>query len=222
LQWTAISSIASELGMTPEPLRNWVRRAETDEGLRPGLTISEREHMKALERENRELRRANEILKTAATFFGAELDGHGSWQAANHQMRTDLALDALKMAPWPGSASALDGLVHHSDRGVQYLSIRYDERLEAGIETLVAAAATPTTKPWPRASSASTRPRRSATMGPGRASKRSSRDPRMGRQVQPHQTAGADRLPPTIRVRGSVLCSGRCHASRGIKQRSLH
>ena len=76
-QWAAISSIASKLGMTPETLRKWVRRAETDEGLRPGLTSTERERMKALERENRELRRANEILKAAATFFGAELDRHG-------------------------------------------------------------------------------------------------------------------------------------------------
>ena len=76
-QWAAISSVASKLGMTPETLRKWVRRAETDEGLRPGLTSSERERMKALERENRERRRANEILKAAATFFGAELDRHG-------------------------------------------------------------------------------------------------------------------------------------------------
>ncbi len=73
-QWSAISSIAANLGMTPETLRKWVRRAETDEGLRPGLTTTERERLKALERENRELRRANEILKAAATFFGAELD----------------------------------------------------------------------------------------------------------------------------------------------------
>jgi transposase len=76
-QWAAISSVATKLGMTPETLRKWVRRAETDEGLRPGLTTSERERLKALERENRELRRANEILKAAAVFFGAELDRHG-------------------------------------------------------------------------------------------------------------------------------------------------
>lgn len=76
-QWAAITSIASKLGMTPEILRKWVRRAETDEGLRPGLTSTEREHMKALEKENRELRRANEILKAAAVFFGAELDRNG-------------------------------------------------------------------------------------------------------------------------------------------------
>jgi transposase len=76
-QWAAITSIASKLGMTPETLRKWVRRAETDEGLRPGLTSNERERMKALEKENRELRRANEILKAAAVFFGAELDRKG-------------------------------------------------------------------------------------------------------------------------------------------------
>ena len=73
-QWAAITSMASKLGMTPETLRKWVRRAETDEGLRGGLTSTERERMKQLEKENRELRRANEILKAAATFFGAELD----------------------------------------------------------------------------------------------------------------------------------------------------
>ena len=73
-QWAAISSISGKLGMTAETLRKWVRAAETDQGLRPGLTTTERERLKALERENRELRRANEILKAAATFFEAELD----------------------------------------------------------------------------------------------------------------------------------------------------
>ena len=76
-QWAAITSIATKLGMTAETLRKWVRRAETDQGLRGGLTSSERERMKALEKENRELRRANEILKAAAVFFGAELDRNG-------------------------------------------------------------------------------------------------------------------------------------------------
>jgi len=55
-------------------LRIWVRRAETDAGTRPGLTTDERARMRELERENRELRRANEILKAASAFFGAELD----------------------------------------------------------------------------------------------------------------------------------------------------
>jgi transposase len=73
-QWAAITSVATKLGMTPETLRKWVRRAEIDDGQRPGLTTSERERLKELDKENKELRRANEILKAAAAFFGAELD----------------------------------------------------------------------------------------------------------------------------------------------------
>ena len=73
-QWAAICSIAAKFGISHETLRNWVRRAETDDGRRPGLTSEERERLKALERENRELRRANEILKSASAFFAAELD----------------------------------------------------------------------------------------------------------------------------------------------------
>ena len=73
-QWATICSIAGKLGMTAETLRRWVRQAERDGGLRPGLTSDERIRVKELERENRELRRANEILKSAAAFFGAELD----------------------------------------------------------------------------------------------------------------------------------------------------
>jgi len=74
-QWAAMVSIAAKIGCTPETLRKWVRQAERDQGLREGLTTSERERLKALERENRELKRANEILKTASAFFAqAELD----------------------------------------------------------------------------------------------------------------------------------------------------
>jgi transposase len=73
-QWAAITSIASKFGMTPETLRIWVRRAEVDAGARPGLTTEERERLRELERENRELRRANEILKAASAFFARELD----------------------------------------------------------------------------------------------------------------------------------------------------
>ena len=73
-QWAAICSIAGKIGLSPETLRGWVRQAERDGGMRPGLTTNERARLKELERENRELRRANEILKSAATFFGAELD----------------------------------------------------------------------------------------------------------------------------------------------------
>jgi transposase len=73
-QWKAIESISAKLSINHETLHQWVRRAETDAGERPGLTTDEWAKMKALERENKELRRANEILKAAATFFGAELD----------------------------------------------------------------------------------------------------------------------------------------------------
>ena len=74
-QWEAIASVAEKLGPTPETVRKWVRRMEVDSGRRPGLTSDERERLKGLERENRELRRANEILKSASAFFAAELDG---------------------------------------------------------------------------------------------------------------------------------------------------
>jgi transposase len=74
-QWAAIESIAAKIGCTPETLRKWVRQAERDQGRRPGLTTQERERLKELERENRELKRANEILRKASAFFAqAELD----------------------------------------------------------------------------------------------------------------------------------------------------
>ena len=74
-QWAAMSSIASKIGCTGETLRKWARQAERDHGKRPGLTSDERERMKTLERENRELRQANEILRKASAYFAqAELD----------------------------------------------------------------------------------------------------------------------------------------------------
>ncbi len=74
-QWAALSSIASKIGCTPETLRKWVRRAETDQGQRSGMTTEDRDRLKKLERENKELRRANDILRTASAFFAqAELD----------------------------------------------------------------------------------------------------------------------------------------------------
>ena len=73
-QWKAIESISAKLSINHETLRQWVRRAETDAGQRAGLTTDERARVRELEREVRELRRANEILKAAAHFFGAELD----------------------------------------------------------------------------------------------------------------------------------------------------
>src|SRR6266511_2590332 len=73
-QWAAIRSIAEKFDMSPETLRSWVRQHERDTGQRPGLTTEERQRLKELERENFELRRASEILKSASAFFAAELD----------------------------------------------------------------------------------------------------------------------------------------------------
>ena len=74
-QWSAIGSIAAKIGCTAETLRKWVRQAERDQGLRAGPTTSEQDRIKALERENRELRQANEILRKASAYFAmAELD----------------------------------------------------------------------------------------------------------------------------------------------------
>jgi len=74
-QWATMRSVADKLGCTTEALRRWVRQAERDRGHRPGLTTDERAQLKQLQRENFELKRANEILKKAAAFFAqAELD----------------------------------------------------------------------------------------------------------------------------------------------------
>jgi transposase len=74
-QWAAIVSIAGKIGCTPESLRQWVRQTEREQGKRTGPTTSERDRLKQLERENFELKRANEILRKAAAFFAqAELD----------------------------------------------------------------------------------------------------------------------------------------------------
>ena len=71
----AIKRVADQLGMHPETLRNWVRQAEIDGGVRPGTTTDDTKRLAELERENRELKRANEILRTASAFFAAaELD----------------------------------------------------------------------------------------------------------------------------------------------------
>ena len=79
-EYEAIRSVAAKLGVASvETVRKWVRRAEVDAGARPGLTTAEHEQIKALKRENAELRRANEILKAASSFFAAELDRPGKW-----------------------------------------------------------------------------------------------------------------------------------------------
>jgi len=73
--WGAINPISAKIGCTAETLRRWVRQAERDEGLRPGPTSADRERLRELERENRELRQANEILRKASAYFAqAELD----------------------------------------------------------------------------------------------------------------------------------------------------
>jgi len=77
-QWAAITSIAPKLGCTAETLRKWVRQAERDAGTRAGLSSTDRERLKQLEQENRELKRANEILRKASAYFAqAELDRRG-------------------------------------------------------------------------------------------------------------------------------------------------
>ena len=76
--WAAVESIAPKIGCVAQTLLEWVKRHEVDTGTRDGVSTIERERIKALEREIRELRRANEILKSAAAFFGAELDRRSS------------------------------------------------------------------------------------------------------------------------------------------------
>jgi len=74
-QWAAIEALAPKLGCGTESLRRWVRQAERDAGQRPGLTTDERQRLKELERENRDLKRTNEILRLASAYFAkAELD----------------------------------------------------------------------------------------------------------------------------------------------------
>lgn len=76
-QWAAIESIAAKTGCTSETLRRWVRQAERDQGVRAGPTTTEQQRIKELEREVRELRKTNEILKLASAYFAqAELDRH--------------------------------------------------------------------------------------------------------------------------------------------------
>ena len=74
---TVISRVARQLGVGDESLRSWTKQAEVDAGKRPGLTTEEQEELKRLRKENFELRRSNDILQSAAAFFGAELDRRG-------------------------------------------------------------------------------------------------------------------------------------------------
>ena len=100
-QWSAIESVAAKVGVSSETLRKWVRRAEVDGGQRPGLTSDEAAEIKRLKREVAELRRANEILKAAAAFFGPRSTGHsGSGELHRqeqrpHRRRTSLGVDSI-------------------------------------------------------------------------------------------------------------------------------
>jgi transposase len=76
-EWAAITSVAHKLGVSSETLRKWIRQSEVDAGQRPGVSSDESAELKRLRRENAELRRANEILKSASAFFAAELDRPG-------------------------------------------------------------------------------------------------------------------------------------------------
>jgi transposase len=73
-EWAAICAVASRVGVNNETLRKWVRRSEVDAGTRPGTTSEELAEIRRLKKENAELRRTNEILRTASAFFAAELD----------------------------------------------------------------------------------------------------------------------------------------------------
>ena len=73
-EWAAIKAVSSRLGMNAETLRNWVKQSRRDAGIEPGPTTEETEELRRLRRENAELRRANEFLKSASAFFAAELD----------------------------------------------------------------------------------------------------------------------------------------------------
>ncbi|EFB1391351.1 TPA: IS3 family transposase [Enterobacter roggenkampii] len=156
-QWAAICSIAPKIGCTPETLRVWVRQHERDTGGGDGgLTSAERQRLKELERENRELRRSNDILRQASAYFAkAEFDRLdftyvSTWQGfvyvafiidvfagyivgwrVSSSMETTFVLDALEQALWARRPS---GTVHHSDKGSQYVSLAYTQRLkEAGL-----------------------------------------------------------------------------------------
>jgi transposase InsO family protein len=193
-EWAAICSIADKIGCSGETLRSWVRQAERDSGMRAGPAADDRERLKTLERENRELRQANEILRKASAYFAqAEAVARGkparatvsgkaipcpldrvnrqfhaprpnalwlsdftyaaTWQGfayvafvtgalarraagwrISRTAQAGFVLDALEQALLERRPIRRGGLIHHSDRGVQYVSNRYTGRLaEAGI-----------------------------------------------------------------------------------------
>ena len=178
-RWAAIQSVATKMGCTPETLRSWINKMEVDTGAKPGVTSAQSKRMKALERENRELKRSGVSAPGAVSppdeaahkpldwvprqftaarphpLWVADISpvpiGSGfvhvafvvdvysryivDWRALKH-MKTDLILDAFEQALWLRGKPK--GVIHHSDRGSQYLSIGYAERLaEAGFNASV-------------------------------------------------------------------------------------
>ncbi|KAA0596060.1 transposase InsO family protein [Azospirillum lipoferum] len=151
-QWAAISSIVAKIGCNPETLRNWVRQAERKQGKRPGPTTDEQERIKALERVNRKFQapRPNALwvadFRYVATWqgfvyvafvidtFARRIVG---WRVSS-TAHAGFVLDALEQALHDRRPAKGSGLIHHSDRGAQYVAIRYTERLtEAGVEPSV-------------------------------------------------------------------------------------
>ena len=122
-QWEAIASVAEKLGPTPETVRKWVRRTEVDEGRRPGLSSDERERLKRLERENRELRRANEILKSAS------LDSTGQCNAMLERKEVVDGEAGKAGDVRRGSGDALEAVV----AGVVVFGDLSSDRLSAGV-----------------------------------------------------------------------------------------
>jgi transposase len=119
-QWAAIVSVAAKIGCTAEALRRWVRQAERDGGKRPGLTSAERDRLKQLERENLELKRANEILRKASAYFAqAELVRARS-QARAHRKGNHRNGAHRKSAS--GVREQIDPMVHRARRAIRPLS----------------------------------------------------------------------------------------------------
>jgi transposase len=103
-QWAAIRSIAEKIGCSHQTLRSWVQQAERDTGQRPGLSTADRQRLRELERENLELRRANEILRKASAFFAqAELDRRPRCGVRNARMGVVVQSSALTRTPWLSS-----------------------------------------------------------------------------------------------------------------------
>ena len=140
--WAAVESIAPKIGCVPATLLDWVKRSEIDSGMRDGMTSSERERMKALERENKELRRANEILKSASAFFAqAALDREWSTQDVirdreelSEQIRS-LGELKLRVASRTDDRLATEQCPHRHQRAIGLAQVHADaQSFDLGLE----------------------------------------------------------------------------------------